>query len=259
VRVGFWNFYDGLSRENYCFRNVNAPIGDELLAPFVDLGVIGAANGVEFVTLDVAGDPARLDAILFADFPRRGDPLVEAALSASIPKYLITFECATIKPDNWTHASHAHFDRVFTWHDDLIKLGTKYVKINFAQRFPWTVPRNARERFCALVASNKASTHALELYSARRNAIEWFEATHPGKLDLYGPGWEPRPSARGAVQSKRKMLEEYRFAICYENAHGIPGYITEKIFDCFIAGCVPIYLGAPNILDHVSCIVATYS
>ena len=25
------------------------------------------------------------------------------------------------------------------------------------------------------------------------------------------------------------------------------GYITEKIFDCFVAGCVPIYLGAPNI------------
>jgi hypothetical protein len=25
------------------------------------------------------------------------------------------------------------------------------------------------------------------------------------------------------------------------------GYVTEKIFDCFYAGCIPIYLGAKNI------------
>ena len=31
----------------------------------------------------------------------------------------------------------------------------------------------------------------------------------------------------------------------------IPGYITEKIFDCFIAGCVPIYWGANNIDKYI--------
>ena len=37
----------------------------------------------------------------------------------------------------------------------------------------------------------------------------------------------------------------------------IPGLITEKIFDCFAAGTVPIYLGAPNITDYIprSCFV----
>lgn len=29
------------------------------------------------------------------------------------------------------------------------------------------------------------------------------------------------------------------------------GYITEKIFDCFQAGVVPVYLGASNIQDEV--------
>lgn len=47
------------------------------------------------------------------------------------------------------------------------------------------------------------------------------------------------------------MLEKYKFAICYENARDITGYITEKIFDCFFAGCVPIYWGADNITDHI--------
>ena len=31
----------------------------------------------------------------------------------------------------------------------------------------------------------------------------------------------------------------------------IPGYISEKIFDCFFAGCVPVYLGASNITDFI--------
>jgi hypothetical protein len=46
-------------------------------------------------------------------------------------------------------------------------------------------------------------------------------------------------------------LEKYKFSICYENARDTPGYITEKIFDCFFAGCVPIYWGANNITDHI--------
>ena len=31
----------------------------------------------------------------------------------------------------------------------------------------------------------------------------------------------------------------------------LPGYITEKIFDCFFAGCVPVYWGASNIYDYI--------
>ncbi len=31
----------------------------------------------------------------------------------------------------------------------------------------------------------------------------------------------------------------------------MPGYITEKIFDCFFAGTIPIYLGAPDIEKYI--------
>jgi hypothetical protein len=30
-----------------------------------------------------------------------------------------------------------------------------------------------------------------------------------------------------------------------------PGWITEKIFDCMRADCVPVYWGASNVLDYV--------
>ena len=36
----------------------------------------------------------------------------------------------------------------------------------------------------------------------------------------------------------------------YENA-GFDGYVTEKIFDAWFAGCVPVYLGAPNVTDYI--------
>jgi hypothetical protein len=55
----------------------------------------------------------------------------------------------------------------------------------------------------------------------------------------------------GPVADKYEVLSRYRFNICYENAYGIDGYITEKIFDCFLAGTVPIYLGARNITAHI--------
>ena len=31
----------------------------------------------------------------------------------------------------------------------------------------------------------------------------------------------------------------------------VPGYVTEKIFDCFWAGCVPVYWGASNITNSI--------
>jgi hypothetical protein len=46
-------------------------------------------------------------------------------------------------------------------------------------------------------------------------------------------------------------MQKYKFSVCYENATGITGYITEKIFDSFFAGCVPVYLGAPNVTDYI--------
>ncbi len=58
------------------------------------------------------------------------------------------------------------------------------------------------------------------------------------------------PSYRGPVASTREVLKKYKFAICFENS-SFPGWITERIFDCFLAGCVPIYLGDSNITTRI--------
>ena len=127
-----------------------------------------------------------------------------------------------------------------------------------------------------MIAGYKASRQAQELYGERVAAIRWFERHHPEDFDLYGIGWDemrisgiplvsrlnrvgwlkqllaPKfPSWRGQVVRKRDVMGRYRFAICYENVKDVPGYITEKIFDAFFAGSVPVYRGADNITDHI--------
>jgi hypothetical protein len=58
---------------------------------------------------------------------------------------------------------------------------------------------------------------------------------------------------RGAIPGTQKqaVLSQYKFNFCLENTHGIKGLISEKIFDCFEAGTVPIYFGAPDIKEHI--------
>lgn len=190
--------------------------------------------------------------------------------------YLLIFESELIRPDNWNLKNHKYFNKIFTWKDDIID-NKKYFKFNFAQEIPKTINKelSKKEKLCTLIAGNKKVNHPFELYSKRIEAIRWFEKNHPNDFDFYGIGWDEfrsenkyvnillrksklskmfKPSFssyKGKVDSKKEVLEKYKFAICYENARDISGYITEKIFDCFFAGCVPIYWGANNITEHI--------
>lgn len=190
--------------------------------------------------------------------------------------YLMLFESELIRPDNWNLNKHKYFNKIFTWDDDIID-NKKYFKFNFAQQIPSSITKDLlkKEKLCTLIAGNKKVNHPLELYTKRVEAIRWFEKNYHEDFDFYGIGWDnfshPNEYIKillnkikilkffvpnfqcygGKVDSKREVLEKYKFAICYENAKDISGYITEKIFDCFFAGCIPIYWGADNIIKHI--------
>lgn len=105
-----------------------------------------------------------------------------------------------------------------------------------------------------------------ELISKRLEAIEYF-GSKKNLFSLFGANWHdlnnlPRKwSTRlekpisqlkpKTVSDKIKTISNYKFAICFENT-SFPGYVTEKIIDCFVAGVIPIYLGAPNITKFVT-------
>ena len=103
-----------------------------------------------------------------------------------------------------------------------------------------------------------------ELQSQRLEAIEYFGAD--GRLSLFGASWKNVKKFPPHLQKnlkkimatlspercldKVKTIANYKFSICFENI-SYPGYVTEKIIDCFVAGVIPIYLGAPDIFDFV--------
>jgi len=190
--------------------------------------------------------------------------------------YLMPCECEVIININWDNAAYGQFRRIFVWRDDLAD-NDRYIWVNYAPCLVDPPVENVwpKEKLCTLINSNRWSKHPLELYSKREEAIDWFEKYHPDEFDFYGIGWDKyqfktipwrmfnritfigrllakkHKCYRGTVVRKLDVLKNYKFAICFENARDIPGYFTEKIFDCFTAGCVPIYWGASTVLDYI--------
>jgi len=244
---------------------------DNCLYPFYLLKKTMMEKGYDLATSDLHST-SESDIVFYNEMPNQLPPSSEYKKS-----YLLLFESELILPDNWDVEKHQVFRKIFTWHDDLVD-NNKYFKINFPQLLPEDIPKDLskKQKLCTLIAGNKKINHPLELYSKRVEAIRWFEEYHIEQFDLYGMGWDgyrfsgPKivralnkikpltrllapsfPSYRGKVAQKKPVLERYKFAICFENARDIPGYITEKIFDCFVAGCVPVYWGADNIGSHI--------
>jgi hypothetical protein len=196
-------------------------------------------------------------------------------------RILFLYEPCVVYPRQYQKSVLSRFDKVFTWRDDLID-GKKFFKFyshQAQQRIDKIVPFQEKKHL-VLVNAHKFSYIAHELYSLRRKAIRYFENARVN-FDLYGYGWdEPRVfqretikkafkswrfkeyfrdakdglnkfmSYRGVTQNKIQTLANYKYCICFENEYS-PGYISEKIFDAFFAGTVPVYLGASNIEQYI--------
>ena len=279
MNIGFYNTYREYNK-NKMFQSPSSPIGDDLMYPFFYLSQQLKKNGHRVTTIDT-DELKNFDAVVFMDFPGLKNKYLKKSIKNDFKNiYLIAIESPIVKPDNLDLKNHKYFKKIFTWSDKLID-NKKYFKINYSHKIPENLDFNIskKEKLCAMIASNKFTPHPNELYSERVGAIRWFEKNHPEGFDLFGIGWDKYyfygkffginllrlnrlkllakilgpnyPSWKGEVKSKNGTYKKYKFAICYENAKDFNGYITEKIVDCFFAGCVPVYLGAPNITSHI--------
>jgi alpha(1,3/1,4) fucosyltransferase len=260
----------GLNNEIF---NLNSPLNrDNSLLPFALLRQKFATADIELNTHDLNQDTQIL-------FELHLD--AQAVSKNTKNSYAVLFETSLIHPANADQDRLRDYQIVFTW-DDLKVDGDKYKKINFPNFFRSSEMSGyaQRHKLCVMIAGNKSMRRkdARELYSERIRAIKWFEAHAPADFDLYGTDWDlptkksgftgkllskaeklvapimgptERPSYRGKVLEKASVLRHARFSICYENVQGLPGYITEKIFDCFAHNCVPIYWGAPNVTKYI--------
>lgn len=168
---------------------------------------------------------------------------------------LFMLEPPNICPDQYRiEKMKKHFDKIYTFDPSLVDNKQIFQFFYPVLNKPGkkNTPFQERKLVC-MIAANKTSSFTNELYSKRKEAISFFEDQEPGVFDLYGYGWEKEnlKNYKGCSIDKIETLSRYRFSICYENIHSIRGYITEKIFDCFEAGCVPIYWGASDIEIYI--------
>lgn len=256
--------------------DVNAcKIGENLLVPGIELKKRMEQLGHQFHTVDMFSFD-EIDVLIFQDINNESinslNSLIDFAKyclkrkwrkdylhkmikrKQRIKSILIAQEPPVIFPNSYKTKYHNMFDCVLTWNDDLVD-GNKIIKYQYPQVKPDTTyhkPFDQKKDIC-LIASNKKSHYPNELYSERYKFIQFMDDNNY-EFDLYGMGWESENfrSYRGKIEKKYDILSQYKFSLCYENMCNINGYITEKIFDCFFCGVVPIYWGADNIGKYIS-------
>ncbi|WP_238704928.1 glycosyltransferase family 10 domain-containing protein [Parasedimentitalea marina] len=92
-----------------------------------------------------------------------------------------------------------------------------------------------KSRMTSLIASAKRSQPG---HLVRHNIVDWARANEMDLVAL-GGGYHP-------FENKHEGLAPYRFSVVIENSNET-NYFTEKLIDTILCGCVPIYLGCPNI------------
>lgn len=166
---------------------------------------------------------------------------------------LFMWEPPTVQEELYDPKVQGCFGKIFTWDDDLVD-NKRFFKFHYPvlQQRIENIPPFEEKKFCTMIARNLGSKYPKQLYSERKNTVQFFE-DKPKEFDLYGAQWSKKKTKnwRGAIPDKMAVLKNYKFSICYENTGDINGYISEKIFDCFAAGVVPIYWGASNVTDYI--------
>lgn len=229
-------------------------------------------QGIELHTADVNGNrPVDLELHI------EGHVLAPS----TVPRFLVALENPYLNPLNADAGYFAQFKRVFTWDPRFFSL-PNVRRIEYGIHFDLTewLPYEQRDIFSCLINANKRFKVVLpnDLYVERVEVIQWHERHAPADFELYGLGWnkprhaddalgrlkrraqrlatqlwgrQPFPSWRGELAEKSSVLRRARFSYAYENVHSLTGYVTEKIFDSMVNGCVPVYWGADDVQEKV--------
>ena len=278
--IGLWNYHEIHHENNFMLTpDTSSCLGEDVLRSFYEFYLESKLNNHKLEILNKYRNYKEYDAFIFFNYPNSKKSFVLDALNSSKKKYLLNLECPTVYPQTWDKEIFQRFDKIFTWDDSLID-NSKFFKINNPS-YPLekieTLPKNLKKKFSVIVGSNKSSDNINDLYHKRLEIIQWYEKNEVNDLDFFGYGWDkyvfngskiirafnkfnfltkflaPKfKNYQGSFDGKKvDLLKEYKFSYCIENAKGYQGYITEKIFHCFFALTIPVYLGCPNITNHI--------
>lgn len=140
--------------------------------------------------------------------------------------------------------------------------GNKYWRIR--RSFGRAIAAKVRDIVCRKQQRFSKKYAHMQLHDQRLATLAYFGERK--QLDLFGAHWndlrnlphrwekELEPILKMIIpkicHNKLEVIAGYKFVVCFENME-FPGYVTEKIIDCLVAGAIPIYCGAPDIAEFV--------
>ena len=149
------------------------------------------------------------------------------------------FESPVIKPYVYNNIPSLldKFDKIYICNPEFYNNNSKISKLEFGACW---IPEShchiyPKSKLLSIVASNKTFAPG---HNFRHEIIK--HNIHP-ELELWGSGYRwfsDEPDGRVLP------FKDYMYVIVVENCI-YPGYYTDKIIDCFAAGCIPIYWGCP--------------
>jgi len=212
--------------------------------------------------------PEKASIILFFDC------IDHEVLSFTANKILVRQEPRIVIPFNYDPKNLTKFDLI-------VNVGKSVDGIENNINWPQKIDLKISSQFAksqskaVLINSNLLSLDSDEMYSLRRTI-----SYKSDDIDLYGYGWNKgmksnmktlltevrkyirhplslkvkglkyyfrnQENYKGSVGNKIHTMENYRMAIVIENSLN---YVSEKIFDSFSAGCIPIYVG-PDLNEY---------
>ena len=130
------------------------------------------------------------------------------------------------------HSGHIHQTPPLRWYYGRPFGGGDYVSVD---QLAAHEPVKTRDTSTVCSAKRMADTLHAQRFDFTFALPELME------IDIFGRGVRP-------IADKAEAMDPYRYHLAVEN-HISPGHWTEKIADCFLAGCLPFYYGPPDIGD----------
>jgi len=199
-----------------------------------------------------------------------------------ISSFLVVLETPFYAARIYNPSYWKSFHYIFSWNKDYFSTHKGFSFLPYSVLFSDDhFGISNRKQAIAAIFSSHQFDGINEGYLLRHQVISYFD---DNKVDmsfhLYGMGWDSRlyppalnrynslirrkfpliyrtlpksslpPNYKGKVQSKSTVLQRYCFSFCCENNFNMNDYVTEKIWDSLVSGCIPIYKGPPNVYDY---------
>lgn len=254
---------------------------DDTLAPYIKLKEDLILKSIEVLTYDLAKTFTK-DEIKGDGYISFGNLRDKEELKKSGLKLLAFFlmEPPLIAPKMYEELPYLsnNFEQVFIHNTTGDCYSLEGVNQSRLESLYWPQPygqvidkywsKSSREKKIVVINGNHKPRRLMnkELYSLR---IKWAVSLKDYiGIDLFGRGWDKILSRtslwivflfnyfkiqeiyKGPCSSKLALMSAYDFVLCFENLK-MNGYITEKIFDCFYSGAIPIYRGGDDINQRI--------